>query len=159
MPFMIESNNIRDQFIRHQNFEGELNALDSGFREDFLFEVIEGERPFVQESSPETVIKPTVRFKSVNFPNRFLRHRAFRLLLEEPAPGGESLFEDDSTFFAEVALIGGPAAPISENWRSFRCVNFADRFIRHRDLHLFADVVRGQDELARKDATFRLVPQ
>ena len=46
----------------------------------------------------------------------------------------------------------GLAAPNDHNAVSFRSVNFPDRYIRHRDFHLFVEP-RGSPNLA-PDATF-----
>jgi len=83
----------------------------------------------------------------VNFPNKFLRHKDFRLLLEEPAPG-EDIFNDDSTFFLEF----GRASIPGDRFVSFRSVNFPTRWIRHKDFHVFID--DADDDQAKKDATF-----
>ncbi|MFB6801674.1 AbfB domain-containing protein [Peribacillus butanolivorans] len=39
---------------------------------------------------------------------------------------------------------------------SFRSMNFPDRYIRHRDFHLYADFIPQNDQLALKDSTFRI---
>ncbi|MGN9791546.1 AbfB domain-containing protein [Streptomyces sp. OZ13] len=130
-----------DQFIRHHNFEAELNVEDPAKFNDFRFELVK----------KKTNSQTTVRFKSVSHPNRFLRHRDFRLLLEQPASGSDQLFVNDSTFILETGLAGDP----DETWVSFRSVNFDDRWIRHSNFHLFVDPVNDQN--ARRDATFMMV--
>jgi len=118
-----------------------MNTLDNGPPGDFLFEVEEGTRLVGDET------KRTIRFKSVSHPDRFLRHRFERLVLQGPEAGGP--FEEDSTFFNEDSPLG----PSAEHWRRFRTVNFQDRFIRHRDFHLFAERVADGNE----DTAFQLV--
>ncbi|MFC9930062.1 AbfB domain-containing protein [Streptomyces sp. NPDC127190] len=56
---------------------------------------------------------------------------------------------EDSTFVLE-------RAEIDPNQASFRSVRFPDRFLRHRDFHLFAEPVNTPGEL--QDACFRIAP-
>ena len=66
------------------------------------------------------------------------------LHLLDPA---DALFRADATYFQEPGL----ADP---SGLSFRSVNYPDRYIRHRDFHLYVEP-RDSPNLAR-DATFRL---
>jgi hypothetical protein len=51
-----------------------------------------------------------------------------------------------------------PALGQPDDLRSFRSVNFGDRYIRHRNSLGYADKIEKADTLGRKDSTFRLVP-
>jgi hypothetical protein len=59
------------------------------------------------------------------------------------------------------ALWGVSNAPVSsqpDDLRSFRSVNFGDRYMRHRRFFGYVDKIEKSDTLGRSDATFRLVP-
>jgi hypothetical protein len=130
--FEFESVNVRRHFIRHQNFQGELTRKE-GPAEDFFFTL---ERRGSQG---------LVALRSVNFRDRCLRHRDFRVFLEGPSGTQDRLFQQDSSFFLEPGL----ADPTGFSFRSF---NFRDRFLRHRDFHLFVEP-EDSPNLA-PDATF-----
>ena len=129
-----EANNPRNHFIRHFAFQGELTRKN-GPKDDFNFTIVPRGRG-------------RVSLRSVNFPKRFLRHRDFRIRLEEPAGSGDTLFALDSTFFREPGL----ADPDNPRAVSFRSVNFPDRFLRHRDFSLFLEPEDSPNLAA--DATF-----
>lgn len=108
-----------DHFIRHRSFLGELTTR-SGPPEDFKFALVrrgDGGK---------------VALRSVNFPQRCLRHANFRISLDAPGGPGDQLFLHDSTF----VMVRGLA---DENGVSFRSLNFPDRFLRHRDFSLFLE--------------------
>jgi Alpha-L-arabinofuranosidase B (ABFB) domain len=149
----LQSTNFTDRFIRHQNFLGELTQIQSDLdRQDATFEIPDGVGGFVM-------------LRSSNFPLHVLRHQDFRLKLHEynppltPPPDSglgsrpetpeEQLLREDASFF----LVPGLA---DSNAVSFRSLNFPDRFIRHRDSHLFVEPIDMNSEVARKDATFIL---
>ncbi len=136
--FQFESFNVRGHFIRHRNGRGELTRKDDP-AEDFFFTL---ERRGSQG---------LVALRSVNFRDRCLRHRDFRVVLEGPSGPQDRLFQQDSSFFLEP----GMADP---NGFSFRSFNFRDRFLRHRDFHLFVEPEDAPD--LAPDATFfrTLVP-
>jgi hypothetical protein len=67
------------------------------------------------------------------------------VVLEEPNGSQDQLFKQDSSFFLEQGL----ADPSGFSFRSF---NFRDRFLRHRDFHLFVEP-EDSPNLAQ-DATF-----
>jgi hypothetical protein len=143
----LRSRNFRDRFIRHQNFLGELSPIASDLdKRDATF--------FVQE-----LAGGHMRLVATNMNGTFvLRHQDFRLKLHEfnpplVPPGGQlppdvQLLSADSQFTMQAGLAGGGV--------SFRSLNFPDRFIRHRDFHLFVEI--ANDELSRNDATFDQVP-
>ena len=149
MPYRsLESVNFEDRFIRHQNFLGELSQIQSDLdRHDATFQIGDG-----------AGIGDLVRLRSLNFPLHVLRHQDFRVKLHEfnpplfgPSPRPETpeerLLREDTSFF----MIHGLADPSAVSFRSF---NFPDRFLRHRDFHLFVEPV--DSALGRSDATFHL---
>ncbi|HEX8067876.1 MAG TPA: AbfB domain-containing protein [Thermoleophilaceae bacterium] len=115
--FQFEAIAPRGHFIRHRAFLGDLTTKDR-IVDDFSFS-------FVRRGQ-----QGLVSLRSKNFPRRFLRHRDFRIRLEEPAGSGDQLFARDSSFFFERGL----ADP---NGVSFRSFNLRDHFIAHRDFQLF----------------------
>jgi hypothetical protein len=151
MPYIsLKSVNFPDKFIRHQNFLGEISQIQSDLdRQDATFWIKDGAR-----------FGDMVTLRSTNFPLHVFRHQDFRLKLHEYNPGlipppelggprpetpEEQLLREDSSFF----LVPGLADSALVSFRSF---NFPDRFIRHRDFHLFAEP--ADSDLARRDATF-----
>jgi hypothetical protein len=135
--------NFSDQAIRHFNNEGELSIKDK-HNQDFIF-TVHSQAAVVDPNQPPVT---TVKFESVNFPGKFLRHKNFRILLESP---GDSTFDADSTFTLRNGLRGVPG----DGSVSFQSVNFTDRWIRHIDFHIFIDTVLG-DKQGEEDATFVL---
>jgi hypothetical protein len=140
MGISVSSFNFPDLFVRHMNFLGELTVVTSDLdREDATFQLVEG----LADSR-------FVSFTSHNFSKHVLRHEDFRIKLsDQTEAGGSQVFRDDATF----VLTPGLADPTAVSFRSF---NFPDRFLRHRDFHLFIEPIDG--DLARLDSTFRLVP-
>jgi hypothetical protein len=152
MPYVsLFSINFSDRFIRHQNFLGELTQIQSDLdKSDATFEWFNGAK-----------FESPVNLRSVNFPAHVLRHQDFRIKLNEYNPGlippnprpetpEEKLLREDATFF----LVEGLADATNPAAVSFRSLNFPDRFIRHRDFHLFLEP--ADSDLARHDATFIL---
>jgi Alpha-L-arabinofuranosidase B (ABFB) domain len=136
--------NFPDRFIRHRNFLSELEPVVSDLdKRDASFRTIAGLS--IQGGG-------AVSWESVNFPNHFLRHQDFRLKLQPRPPLGSSeldLFDQDATFF----IIPGFA---DNSKASFRSRNFTNRFLRHRDFHLFLDELDLSRDIDRKDATFQI---
>jgi hypothetical protein len=129
------------------NFLGELTPIVSDLdKNDGTFNVV-----------PGLADNGCVSFESVNFPNHFLRHQLFRsshpphlveahIKLQERSAQVDQLFNADATFRVRQGLSDATAC-------SFVAFNFPDRFIRHRDFHLF---VEPADNPA--DATFKVEP-
>lgn len=138
--FQFQSFNFPDRFIRHQNFQGELTREVVGQQKDFSFELVD--RGHDQHGAR------LASLRSVNFPTLYLRHRDFRLRLEGPSGPQDELFRQDSTFYIEPGL-ANPADPSGISFRSF---NYPDRYIRHRDFHLWVEP-RDSANL-KSDATF-----
>ena len=149
----LEAINFEGRFIRHRNFLGELTPIESELdRKDATFTI------------GGTKSGDLVTIQSTNFPLHVLRHQDFRIRLHEfnlpflPPPnlgGGtltpeQDLLRKDVHFFWEPGLTN----PSDPSLISFRSFNFRDRFIRHRNFHLFLEPV--DSDLARRDATFKL---
>lgn len=141
--FWFQSFNFPEFYIRHLNYLGELSREVVGKKIEFEFKLIV--RGY---EDPQRRLRPLVSLGSVIPKNLFLRHRDSRLRLEGPTGTSDQLFNQDSTFFLERGL----AAPNDPNAVSFRSTNYPDRYIRHRDFHLF---VEPQDSAnLTLDATF-----
>jgi hypothetical protein len=139
MNVSIRSFNFANRFVRHANFLGELTPVSNPLdRQDASFSVLPG------LADPKLV-----SFGSVNFPAMALRHLDFRVRLDRHSGAADTPVQRaDSTF----VLTPGLADPTAV---SFRSVNFPDRFLRHRDFHLFLEPI---DRPSQADATFILVP-
>lgn len=87
-------------------------------------------------------------FRSVNYPNLYLRHRDARLVLEGPDvnPG---VFAADATFHLYAGFVTIPG----ERTVCFQSVNYPKRLIRHRSAELWIDEFDGSD-LFKLDATY-----
>jgi hypothetical protein len=138
--FQFQSFNSPEFFIRHSNFLGELSREVVGREREFAFKLVDRGR------DPKG--RRLVTLRSVFPEHHSLRHRDFRLHLEKSSGPADQPFRQDSTFFLEPGL----AAPDDHNAVSFRSFNFPDRYIRHRDFHLFVEP-RDSANLA-PDATF-----
>jgi hypothetical protein len=138
--FQLRSFNFPDFYIRHRNFLGELTEEAVGEQEDFSFELVN------RGHDPQG--RSLAALRSVNFPALYLRHRDFRLRLEGPNGSGDQLFRKDSAFYIEPGL----AHQAGSGGISFRSFNYPDRYIRHRDFHLWVEP-RDSANLA-PDATF-----
>ncbi|MDX6281073.1 MAG: hypothetical protein QOH03_2144 [Kribbellaceae bacterium] len=134
--FNFEAVNVPGFFIRHFNFAGELARKD-GPLDDYSFALL-------NRGQGHTA------FRSANFPDRFLRHRDFRIFLEPPAGANDEQHRADSTFVFLRGLTG------EDETFSFRSLDFPDRFLRHRDFHLFVEAPPAPDDPGfAQDATFR----
>lgn len=92
---------------------------------------------------------PLVSLQSVNFPDRFIRHRNF---LGEITPIASALDRADSSFFVVPGLADNNAV-------SFRSVNFERGYLRHSGFRVRMDLrPTGPDPLFDADATFRWEP-
>ncbi len=139
----LRSINFPDRFIRHITFLAELTNIASELdKNDGTFEIVQG----LADSR-------FVSFRSANFPTFYLRHQDFRLKLQESVPPlgatHDRLFAEDATFSLQPGN-----SDITE--LSFASFNFPDRFIRHKQLHLFIEPLR--DDLSFQDSTFRIEP-
>ncbi|HUQ99042.1 MAG TPA: AbfB domain-containing protein [Gemmatimonadaceae bacterium] len=105
----------------------------------------------IYDPSPKLVILRAagreVSFKSVNFGDRYIRHRNSLGFLE-PVPYTDFLGQKDATF----NIVPGLAGKCS----SFESYNFPGQFLRHQSTRLKLSP-RSNDQLFREDATFCLV--
>jgi hypothetical protein len=139
----LRSINFSDRFVRHANFLGELTPIVSELdKNDATSEIVQG-----------LADDRFISFRSVNFPGYYLRHQDFRLKLQESNPplGGthDRLFAEDATFFWRPGNSDVTAS-------SFACFNFPNRFIRHREFHLFIEPLG--DAISFQDSTFKIEP-
>ena len=133
--YQFRSHNVRNSYIRHRDFLGELTTLRTDLdKEDSLFKIVALSR-----------VRNEVGLESVNYPKWYLRHQDFRIKLQEPAGLNDKVFWEAATFIQDPGL----ADPTGV---SFRSVNPPDLYIRHRDFHLFVEPVDSPQSYA--DATF-----
>lgn len=91
--------------------------------------------------------EPMRSFRSVNFPNHYLRHRNFLGELTEVA---SELDRYDSTFVMTPGLA-------DQNGVSLVAVNFPNYYLRHQGFRLKLQPF-AEDDLYKRDATFFMVP-
>lgn len=84
-------------------------------------------------------------YESLNFPNRYIRHRNFNGYLE---PTNSALDRKDATFKEDSGLA-------DSNCTSFQSLNFPGRYLRHQNLRIVLSLNDGSN-LFKKDATFCL---
>lgn len=124
------SNNISGHIIRHRNSRGRIDQNVTP-EEAGQWRMVPG------------LAGRGVSFQSVNFPNRYLRHRNSQVWLD---PYQESnLYKADASFIEVPGL-----ADASQT--SFQSVNFPNRYLRHRGFLLYVESVNS--DLGRRDATF-----
>jgi len=122
-----ESVNFPNHYIRHQGFRVKLHEFEDEdlFKNDATFELI---RPnFEEDDISWEKDKSLCSFRSVNFPDHFLRHRNYELWLDER--DDNELFNKDTTFkfFAMPECV------------NFISLNFPTHCMRHRDFEAFND--------------------
>ncbi|AGF52889.1 arabinofuranosidase [Synechocystis sp. PCC 6803] len=86
---------------------------------------------------------PYVRYESVNYPQRYIRHRNYLGYIE---PVKTSLDELDSSFRVTTGLA-------NPNCISLESRNFPNYFLRHRNYRIILSANENND-LFRQDATF-----
>jgi Alpha-L-arabinofuranosidase B (ABFB) domain len=143
VAFSFESFNLPNRFIRHSFFLAELDLRHAGNDADFCFDVVPRDQLLG--------VAWVVGLRSMNFPKLYLRHQDRRLKLQSPPEDDSEQWVTDSSFHLEPGLADADA-----NCVSFRSMSHPDRYIQHRDLHLFVEPLNRPD--ARLDATFRVVP-
>lgn len=128
-----ESYNYRNRFIRHRNYHGYIEPINSELdRKDASFREVYG----LANSSCRS-------FESVNYPGHYLRHQNYRIKLSRN--DDSDLFRKDATFCIKPGLFG--------NGISFESYNYPSHFIRHKNFELWINTSDGSD-LFRQDATF-----
>merc|ERR1711959_639799 len=122
-----ESVNFPGYFIRHQEFRVKLQENDGSelFSADATFEM-------VQPNAECDRGQGFFSFRSVNFPDRYLRHKNYELWLDER--DDSELFNDDTTF-----SLFAPACRL-------KSMNYPDHCLRHRNFEFFNDEVEKDNE-------------
>ena len=75
-------------------------------------------------------LEDTVSFRSVNYPNRYLRHANYVLWLHEYS--NDKLYQHDASFHVRRGFVRGPDAR-GVNHLSFESVNYPSFFIQRND--------------------------
>jgi alpha-L-arabinofuranosidase len=133
-----QSVNNRDRYIRHRDFLGYVEPVnDASTENDASFRVVAGLDPSIDGC---------VSFASVNLPNFYLRHKAFRIRLDED--DGSELFHSDATF----CLRGG----LARQGVSFEAIKFPRHYIRHFNFELWVNQSDG-GAVFNQDATFNVM--
>lgn len=133
----IKSYNFPDRYVRHADNVARIDPYPFDPYQDQMWKIVPG----LADSAG-------VSFQSVNFPNMYLRHDSYALVLG--TNDGTSLFKADATFH-RVAGFADSA------WSSFRSHNVPDRYIRHAGYVLRIDPVSGSStSTTKQDATFRV---
>lgn len=97
-----------------------------------------------EDSGDSTAVATGNRsFRSVNYPDRYVRHRDNQAYVE---PVSSASARQDATFTVVAGLANAACY-------SFRSVNFPDRYLRHYDFRVRLDTNTGDAVFAR-DATF-----
>lgn len=84
--------------------------------------------------------------RSVNYPDRYVRHRDGLAYVEPVSSSSSASVRQDATF----TVVAGLA---NSGCYSFRSVNFPDRYLRHYDFRVRLDTNTG-DQVFARDATF-----
>jgi Alpha-L-arabinofuranosidase B (ABFB) domain len=95
-------------------------------------------------------------YRSLNFPDRYIRHRNF-LAFIDPIGAHDGVGRQDGTFEVISGLAGLIDPQLAGRCSSFRSVNFPHHFLRHQDFRLKL-AEQSDDELFRRDASFIVVP-
>ena len=132
----LRSFNYPTKLVRHQDSLAELMVVQNADKPNATFRIVQG----LADSN-------AISLESLNYPGYYLRHQDFRVKLHPFSD--DSLFRADATF-SVVPALAGPAAGAAGV--SFRSHNFPDRYLRHKDSHMWAE--SGSDSPFQKDATF-----
>ncbi|ANZ43146.1 alpha-L-arabinofuranosidase [Lentzea guizhouensis] len=133
----IKSYNFPDHLIRHSGNAARIDPYPFDPYQDAMWQLV-----------PGLAASAGISFRSVNYPDRYLRHADYALVLA--ANDGSSTFAADATFHRVAGLAGSA-------WTSFRSHNFPERYIRHSGYVLRIDPVStGSAAADRQDATFRI---
>lgn len=102
----------------------------------------------LREDSGDSTAVPTGSrsLRSVNYPDRYLRHRDNLAYVEPVSSSSSASARQDATFTVVAGLANSACY-------SFRSVNFPNRYLRHYDFRVRLDTNTGDAVFAR-DATF-----
>ncbi|WP_238412034.1 glycoside hydrolase family 43 protein [Saccharothrix deserti] len=133
----IKSYNFPDRYVRHASNVARIDPYPFDPYQDQLWKIVPG----LADSAG-------VSFQSVNFPNMYLRHENYALVLA--TNDNTSVFRSDATFHRVAGFA-------DSSWTSFRSHNFPDRYIRHAGYVLRIDPISSSSSSsAKQDATFRI---
>ena len=133
----IKSYNYPDRFVRHASFAGRIDQAPIDPLDDSKWHAVPG----LADST-------AVSFEAVGFPGYYLRHSAFKLVVNKN--DGTSTFKNDATFYK----VNGWA---DASWTSFKSFNYPDRYIRHSAFNLQLDTISASSPAGDKqDATFKI---
>jgi hypothetical protein len=147
----LQSYNIPTMYIRHRNFGGELTEINSDLdKQDATFRSRDGNNSSLR-------LEAAYVAGQVNHAGFYLRHRDWVVTLQQedltgsiPDPSPEQRqFTLDTTF----RMIPGLA---DASCVSFESVQWSGKYLRHRDWKLYLE--SADDDLAKRDTTFHLVP-
>jgi GH35 family endo-1,4-beta-xylanase len=129
----LQSHNYTSRYIRHQGFRARIDENVSPFQ-DSQFRVV-----------PGLANSGAVSFESVNFPGRFLRHRANNEIWLD-ANDGSAAFRADATWHRRAGLA-------NSSWSSYESFNLPAQYMRHSGFLMITGTAVGS--LQQSDATFR----
>jgi endo-1,4-beta-xylanase len=129
----LQSHNYTSRYIRHQGFRARIDENVSPFQ-DSQFRVV-----------PGLANSGAVSFESVNFPGRFLRHRANNEVWLD-ANDGSAAFRADATWHRRAGLA-------NSSWSSYESFNLPAQYMRHSGFLMITGTAVGS--LQQSDATFR----
>jgi hypothetical protein len=129
----LQSHNYTSRYIRHQGFRARIDENVTPFQ-DSQFRVV-----------PGLANAGAVSFESVNFPGRFLRHRANNEIWLD-ANDGSATFRADATWHRRAGLA-------NSSWSSYESFNLPAQYLRHSGFLMITGTVVGS--LQQADATFR----
>jgi len=122
-----------EKSVCHQYYIGKIENYIEG-NQDFQFIVVDGLDGH-----------GSISFESVNFPDYYLRHSNFKLILSQKEE--DENFAKDASFYIRDGL--GDQKLIS-----FESVNFPNYFIRHSNFILYV-MENDNSEIFKADATFK----
>jgi Alpha-L-arabinofuranosidase B (ABFB) domain/Beta-1,3-glucanase len=152
--YSLESQNLRGQYLRHQNSRVKLSASDGSavFNADATFCA----RPGLSGSG--------ISLESLNFPGRFLRHFNAEVWLAQsggplPSDAAGNFNPDASWNLITAWNRSGVALPSAlQSWQVTN-PGLTERFLRHQaSLGYTSPVSAASDTVTRADATWRIVP-
>jgi hypothetical protein len=132
-----ESFAVRGDYVRHQNGRGRIDPLAS------ISPAADGQ--FFMVSGLATADPSAVAFESINFPNRYLRHRNGEIWLDDY--DGSSLMNADATFYKRTGLATGSD-------RSFESYNYPGQYIRQRSQLLYREALSTSQDMS--DGSFMM---
>ena len=131
----LKSFNYPDHFVRHAVNVARIDQYPFDPFADSQFRMVAG-----------LAGTNTVSFRSINFPDMFLRHEGFEVKLA--TNDGSAAFAADSSFTRVAGLA-------DSSWSTFTSFNYPDRVIRHTGFVLRIDPITAtSSRTAREDATF-----